>query len=310
MAIVTEIDPRYNKPLRGFKPTLFTVPVLLLIAVFVLAGYSKEYRAERLYWYAERAALTVSKDPAGATQRQAADAVRAFQQVVDKTPGAFAAAKAQFAIGSIYAARKQYPQAREAYERVIRNYGGAFESFAYAARVALVRIYRAESNRAAVAGLYKEIMQYHPWTPIGLDAPMLLARDLEEQGAANMSREVAGAWQFAAEYYTSLADKSPVEASVLAIKGRLAMVYERLEQWENLEKTLQDLAASRERIVNHPKVLLALASVYESKLNEPAKAAELYGELAKNYSGSPSGKAAASHLAFLAQKDKASSAGH
>ena len=195
------------------NPSLFGVLIVLAVA-----GCSPEYSGERLYWYAELAARPVSKDPVKASPEQAADAIKGFEGVIQRAGGTVSAARAQFAVGSLHMMRQEYPQAREAFRLVTRNYGH-YRQFAYAARIMLVKIYEAEHDRPGVIAAYKEIISEHPWTAIGIQAPLLLAETAKRQGD---NQEAEAALQEAVTHYESLAAKAPSKEAGLRIRGQLA----------------------------------------------------------------------------------------
>ena len=221
-----------------------SVVAIFSAAALFSSGCSAEYSAERLYWHAEQKTLAVSMDPVHATPDQVEEAVKVLEKVVQKSAGNLSAAKAQFAIGSLYAIRKQYPQAREAYERVIRNHG-QFPGILFATRVALANLYRAERNHDGLVAVYRQFIQFHPWTPIGLEAPLLLAQDVEQQATDKNSSEVQKAYQSTLEYYFGLIGKAPSEGLTLRVKGYLARVYQRLGKSQDATKLLAELENSR-----------------------------------------------------------------
>lgn len=271
---------------------------LLIVLAAGAYGCSAEYDAEKLYWRAERQALPVSKNPSAASDEQMLAAVKAFESVVQQAAGTVSAAKSQFALGSLYAIRKDYPKAIEAYQLVIRNHS-QFQDFLFAARIALANIYRIQQDRHNLIAVYKDISQYHPWSVLGLEVPLILADDAASQAHGDVDAGVT-AYQAAAAYYINLFDKAPSEALTLRAKAQLVVVFQRLNKWAEAAALLEELAASKANSVNRPMVMLTLASLYETKLKNPERAWQVYEQLAAEHADLPVGKAAAERLKAMA----------
>lgn len=280
------------------KPQAWFAPLFLFAAV---VGCSAEYKAERLYWQAERAALAASKDPVNATAEQVAKAIKGFERVIDKAPGTVPAARAQFAIGSVYLIRREYAKARRAYDQVVRNYW-QFNELAFGARLAIAKSFEAEQNQLAMVAAYRDVAEQHPWTAQGLEAPLAIARSLAGRG---MTEEAADAYQYAITHYQHLTDNAPTAELASRAKGQLIVVYQQLKEWGKALKLLDELAQTGKGI-NRPMILLAVATIHETRLNQKQQSKALYEQLVKEYPQDPAGKAAAERLKQLAETTPAS----
>lgn len=269
------------------------------LIAFAASGCSPEYSAERMYWHAQRAAEPVSKDPLNATPQQASRAIEGFQAVVDRAGGTSSAARAQFAIGSLHMMRQEYALARDAYKLAIRNYG-QYRQFAYAARIALIKAYQALNDRSGALAAYKEIISEHPWTAIGIEAPLLLAESARRQGAA---QEAEANLRAAAAHYQRLAGHAPSKEADLRIRGQLLSTYQRLGEWDKAVEILEDLSREKDG-VNRPMVLLTMAALYETQLHRQGQARAIYQQLVKDYADQPAGQEAARRLEGLSLAGK------
>lgn len=245
-------------------------------------------------WHAQQRAQAVMDDPAGAAEEQAVAAMAALEQVISKARGSRAAAQAQLALGSIAARRNQLAQAREAYETAVRNHS-QFPDLAYAARAALLTIYAAQHDQAALIAMYRELMVSQPWSGAGLDAPLAIARAVAQRHSAE---EASAAYQAAVKHYEKLINEAPSMAQVLLAKGQMVAAYEGLGQWERAMALLKELAAA-ERGVNRPVVLLKMAQLHETRFGEMEQAKALYRQVIDGYAGQPAAWAAAQALARL-----------
>ena len=237
----------------------------------------------------------IAKDPKAATPEQVAKAIQAFEVVTQKARGTVWAARAHTAIGSLYALRQQYSQAREAYAQTLQNYN-QHKELCLVARVAIAKSYEAEDNWDEAVRVYNDIADFYSWTKMGLEAPLYIGagyvkRQQPEQAAKAFERAV---WR-----YTNLAPNAPNPDMATILKGYLALAYQQLSQWDKATAALEELAAIPSG-VNRPLVLLSLGSIYQVKLDDLQKAQASYAALAKEFPEHPLGKIAKARLEQLA----------
>lgn len=266
----------------------------LLCAAVMASGCSASYHGERLYWQATRVITPLLKDPSQVTPEQWAKAIARLEQVVEKVPGSMWAARAQLTQGSIYAAQKQYRRAREAYALVLQNYS-SYPMLCLSARIGTAKTHEIEQNfNEAIKG-YRAVIDYHPWTRMGLEAPLYIAKLYE---ARHQSGRARNAYERAVQHYTKLIPQAPNPAMAIQVKGYLAVMHQQLGEWSDAIKMLEELAQTPEG-VNRPFVLLTLGSIYHAKMHNLQRAQEIYATLSQEFPEHPFGKAATAQLARL-----------
>ena len=270
--------------------------VLGIALGLAVAGCSESYRAERLFWKAQQLAAPIMKSPNSASTEQLTHAIEAFQRVVTQTPGTMWAARAQIIIGSLEAMMKHYDQARSAYGLVLQNYS-QYNDLCLRARYATAKTFEVEQKWDEALKAYQEIAEYHAWTRPGLEAPLYIAAVYDKR---RQPQQAKIAYERAARTYLRLIPDAPAPEMAVQVKGYLTVAYQRLGEWDKAITLLQELAqlpSSQE--VNRPLILLTLGSIYQSKLQDPAKAGEAYAALFQEFPGHPFGKVAKAQLETL-----------
>jgi len=267
------------------------VSVVSLACVLVLSGCSASYNSERLFWKASQLNVPILKDPQAASPAQFTEAIAAFQRVIDDTPGTIWAARSHVAIGSLHALQREYDAAREMYGLVLQNYH-RFSDLALGARYAMAKTYEAQRDWEPAAKVYRDIADYHPWSVAGIEAPLYIARVYGERQDSAASTK---AYERAASHYTKLIPNAPNPELEAQARGFLALVYQRLGDWDRAIETLQKMLVSAAQ-VNRPMVLLTLGSIYGAKLNDTENATAAFTALAEEFPDHPFGKVAKAHL--------------
>ena len=265
-----------------------------MIMVLALTGCSASYNSERLFWKAQQLNAPILKDPAHATPEQFAAAIHAFDQVIQKTPGTLWAARAQLATGTLHAMQKQYRQARDAYALVLQNYN-RHQDLCLGARFSTAKTYEAEQNWDEAVRMYRELSDYHPWSVIGLEAPLYIARIYEVRKEPD---EATKAYERAAGLYTKLMPDAPTPELATHAKGYLALAYQRLHEWDKAITILEELASAPQG-TNRPLILITLGMIYQAKLDNSQKAEEAYTALLKEFPEHPLVKVAKVQLEHL-----------
>lgn len=267
----------------------------LSLGLAVLTGCSADYNGERLFWKAERLAVPLLKNPTSSTPAQFAKTLSAFNEVIRRAPGTGWAAKAQLSTGSLYAMQKEYAKARDAYALVLQNYH-RYPELCLNARYLTAKTYEIEKHWDEAIKIYKDIVEYHPWTKIGLEAPLYIAKTYEQQKKPD---ETITAYERAAHTYTKLIVEAPTPDLAGRAKGYLAVAYERLGKWNDAADILETLLSSATGGVNRPVALLTLAAIYQSKLDKPKKAADVYRKLIQEFPDHQLSQVAKAQLAHL-----------
>ena len=271
-----------------------SIPLLFSAVFLLLSGCSIAYNGERLFWKATQLAAPIERDSSHATPDQFTNAINAFGAVIRNTPGTVWAARAQLAIGSLYAIEKQYPQAREAYGLVLRNYSDQ-KPLCLTARVAMAKTHELEQHWDEAVNVYREISEFHPWSRVGLEAPLYIAHRYEQLEKA---QQAADAYRAAVSSYTTLIAQAPSPTLGLQAKGYLALAYQRLGEWSQEIHVLEELVEVPSG-TNRPLALLTLGAIYQAKLGDKEKAEAAYTKLVKEFPEHPLGKVAKIRLEHL-----------
>jgi tetratricopeptide (TPR) repeat protein len=234
-----------------------------------------------LFWKAEHRHQDVLKElKAGAPMEPArvAPAVRSFEQVAQAAPGTSWAGKAFLMAGHLRKGAGLYAEAREAYQTVLREFS-RHQPLSLTARIAIADTYAREQQWDSAAEMYYEIADFHPWSTIGIEAPMTVALLHERQGNAARARQ---AYQRAAGWYVKLMANAPSPESADRLKAYLAVALQRTGEWEKALELLEDLAQADDK-ANRPFALLSMGLIYQGRQNNPAKAQEAFTALIADF---------------------------
>jgi tetratricopeptide (TPR) repeat protein len=146
--------------------------------------------------------------------------------------------------------------------------------------------------------MYRELSEFHPWSAIGMEAPLAIARSYEQRG---LTAEAMDAYQRAVGTYSTRIAEGPSAELVTRAKGYLALVHQRLGHWDRAIDLLEELAGSEG--VNRPLVLLSLATIYQTKTGNAEKAGAVYGRLSQEFPEHVFGQVAKKQLERLQQPD-------
>ena len=270
---------------------------ILGIALAVTAvGCSESYSSERLFWKAQQLTVPIMQHPNSATPEQIAQSVEAFTRVIRRTPGTMWAARAQLIIGTLHAMGKKYNKAREAYGLVLQNYN-QYGDLCLRARYSTAKTFEAEQKWEEALKVYRDIAEYHTWTPLGLEAPLYIASVYEKRQQAEQAKM---AYERASRIYLRLIPEAPSPEMAIQVKGYLTIAYQRLGEWDKAIALLEELTTlPAGQQVNRPLILLTLGSIYQAKLQNSTKAGDAYTKLLQEFPAHPFGKVAKAQLDAL-----------
>ena len=272
------------------------LPLLIAVAAAsMLSGCSASYNGERLFWKAEQVSAPLLAQADQASPEKIAAAIRAYQRVIRDTPGTEWAARAYLAIGSLQGMQKHYDEARDTYGLVLREYG-AYDALNLIARVAIAKSYELNARWDEAITAYEDLAFHHPWSKIGLEAPIYIPTLYERQGRHDDAND---AYNKAVVAYIKLIAFAPSIEMAAQVKGYLAYCYQQLGRWDAATKTLEELAKMPTTGVNRPLILMTLGSIYQAKLADPNRAKTAYTALANEFPDHPLGRTAKMRLEHL-----------
>lgn len=276
---------------KGPRPAT-CIPAIGL--TLLLAGCSADYNGERSFWKAHHLQDSIAKDVKLASPEQISKIIAAYTLVPNKAPGTVWAARAQGMVGSLYAVQKQYEKSRNALAILLREYN-QYQDLVLTARLTIAKTYESENRWDDAVKMYQEISDYHPWSTIGMEAPLYVASKYEEQHKPELARS---AYDKAQRFYTTHIPDAPTAELGIRAKGYLAQTLERLGRWDQAAKTLEEILQEPKNS-NRPLVLLALGSIYQTKMGRPEKAVEMYSQLVRDFPKHPYVKFANAQLEHL-----------
>lgn len=236
---------------------VYSVLVIGLSTTLLLVFYGTASRTERLFWKAEQLGAAVLDDsPRLATPGQVSKALEAFERVIRSRSSTTWAAKSYLAVGSLYARQRQYGRARAAYAQVLRRFGHQ-DAFCLAARYGITKTFEAEGNLAGAVAMYEEIAFRHPYSAIGLEAPLSIARAYERRHDAQRTDD---AYRRAVRAYLRRAIDAPSREAQRMARGYLALAYSGLGQSDHSARVLEALL-NADTGADRPFILLGLETI-------------------------------------------------
>jgi tetratricopeptide (TPR) repeat protein len=256
------------------------------------SGCSASYSGERLFWQAQRQAAPILNTRSSTpTLTQVAEAIAACELVIKRVPQTMWAPRAHLLIAALHARQRQYAQAREAYAQVLQNYS-RYQAYCVQARAQIASTYEAEGAWDEAANAYYDIADYHPWTAIGLQAPLYVASGYQRRKQDEPAND---AYRRAVERYTKLLPEAPTKELTAKTKVLLAAALQRLDKWPEAAGLLEELIAAPDGI-DRAGALMSLGLLYQTKLHDAANARHAYERLLKEFPGHPVSKTAKARL--------------
>ena len=238
------------------------------LSLLLISGCSTSSHGERLFWSAQRLNAPIAQDPGRAAPAQFADAIDAFDQVIRQAEGTEWAARAHLAVGSLYAIQGQFERARDAYGAVLRD-DRHRQGLCLAARVAIAKTYERDGRWDDAVRAYDELSQFHPWTQVGLEAPLAIATLYDQHGQPERALE---ARERAVLTYLNAISMAPTPEAAANARGYLALAYHQLGDRDAAVRTLEELAAMPSG-ASRPLVLLSLGSLASERAHHPSATA-------------------------------------
>lgn len=260
---------------------LWWIGFLLLFWVLwnFLASRNPMYSSERLLWPTQIEALRIAKDPVSAAPANVQRTLSRLQQVIQRYPGSNAAARAQFLIGEVYAAQKEYVSAVQAFERVLTEYA-AMSPYVIDAYRAIAGVYLAEKSWKKALETYQTVLSKYPMDLRVLDIPQLMV-GIARPNAPDAGDSTLG--QAIGYYQDAIRQSKPASTLYLVAQQRLAGCYLIAARWKEAAQTYETLVMT---YFNRPEIPLWVKNVEElgkRRLGDPARGRNLALQFAERY---------------------------
>ena len=256
-----------------------SIPLLLVVLWNFLASRNPVYSSERMLWHAQIASLRILKDPASVPPAAVKKTLAGLQEIIRRYPKSNPAVRAQLFIGEIHAARKEFPAAHEALERVLTDYSNRTLHVIDAYR-AIAGTYLLEKSWQKALETYRKLLSIYPEDPRVIDVPQLMigvARPNAPDAGESVLRE-------AIEQYRLVISKcKPGSTLYLVAQQRLAGCYLLAERWKEAAQIYETLIMT---YFNRPEVRYWMKNVEElgkRRLGDPSMAHTLALKFAEQH---------------------------
>ncbi len=211
------------------------------------------------------------------------EAISVFERIVSEHPESKEASTALLMKGNILASMGRDDEAARAYSRVLEEYDTDGPEMVEAIwQLALLEERRGNWIDASLH--YKTAYTNFPTTIQGMEAPLRIAAYYRKAGEADA---LEAAYDRAEEHYIQLASLLHSETvSIIAEEYYVRTLIER-ENWEEAARRLLVLPGMYPQYHSFKENCLMAASIYEYKLGNPERAAEVLQTCTAKYSGTP-----------------------
>ncbi len=210
-------------------------------------------------------------------------AVSVLDRIVTEHPRSKEAPTALLMKGNIFLDEGKYDDAASAYNMVLEEYGGTGPETVEAAwQLAILEERRKNWIEASLH--YKSVYTSFPTTIQGLEAPLRIAAHYKGIGE---TEAMEAAYERAAEHYEHLSSLQYSETiRIVAEEYHVRTLIEQ-ERWEEAAGRLLALPGRYPQYHSFKENCLMAASIYENRLGDPERAAEILQSCAARYPGTP-----------------------
>ncbi|MBD3245999.1 MAG: tetratricopeptide repeat protein [Candidatus Omnitrophica bacterium] len=259
--------------------------ITAVAAVLALSGcVDPGYRAERLFWQAERKADEVFKKGIdNFTDEDFETLIGLYRKVVEAAPLEDESSQAQFIIADLYTYQHKYRKAQQQLLQIENNFFTK-PVIASRAKFFMAKLYEKREKPEEAIQYYEELMSKYPVTPIGLTLPRYLMTKYKEEGSAGKAREF---YDRAITHYQDLLSQYTDTAVAPTVYDALAELYlaegepeKALEMWDRI---ILDYPESG----YIPKAYTSKAETYVRQLSHMKNAQEVYEQFSERYPDFP-----------------------
>ncbi len=206
-----------------------------------------------------------------------------YQRILNTYPDHANIAKVYLAKGGLYVSQRKFDDARSEFKRILDNYPN-IQDACIQAQLAIGKTYEMENNWNKALNEYQWVLEAFPRHPKALDVPLYIANYYRINNEKNLAD---AAYTSAIKHYKGVVSKYPDTMLATMAMDHLSTCYVRLDKWQQAAEALESMLKMK---LSHPKRInstLALAGMYEEKLNSAAKALEKYSALLNDYPNIP-----------------------
>jgi len=255
------------------------IPIFIIL---ILTGCSSNrFRAEKLFWQAEKIASKITK---GKSKEDLADKdmdkiIAAYRRVVSNYPLEALAAKAQVIIANLYLMQEEPKKAQKELEQIIHNFFSR-PKIASSAQFAIGEIFenQGKSDKALIE--YQKVVDLYPLTPLGLSTPLYITQYYKKLGDTEGQRRAHR--QAVRNYKKIILDYADTEVASM-VQNYLAQAYLQQEDWDEAIKAWDEI------IIKHPNTpqairsLITKAELRARELDDLEGAIKIYQDCIRKY---------------------------
>ena len=281
-----------------FKKISFLLVLVLLIATLSGCG-NDQYAMERKFWYTQKQANNIFKNPHAAPPQELARVVSVLREFIEQNPDSELSIQQEFTIGRLYAMKENYDLARGQFDKIIEKYSD--NAAVCSEAVFLIgNTYLIEEKEDLAFQQYKRIMQEYPLTKKCLEIPIIIAKQHEVK---HNPEKMVDAYKSAIVYYDSMALK--YQDSVYGfltgiLKGQC---YVALKDWQSAIGVFNVVVLNYRGKVAVDQPLFNIALIYKEQLKDANRTRLALERLIKEHPKSRFIKIATEMLEELSEGD-------
>jgi len=256
--------------------------ILLTASIGILSGCSIDprYAAEKSFWQAHQTIAKMAEKTGGQIRSEdLPKVIEIHKRAINAYPLDPITARAQFAITNMYMSIGKREEARKELKKIINNFSRNAQ-IATQAYFAIGKIYELEENYKAALEEYDKITDLYPLSPLGSETPLYKIR-LQKKIDEGSGQEQA--YKDAVRHYKDLINKYADTNIAIGLRDYLARAHVEGEKWDSAIKAWDEILDKDIKGPLAAKALLARASIYATKMNDPSQAAEIYKDFLKKY---------------------------
>jgi len=257
-----------------------TSAITLSCILLILAGCSQDrYSTEREYWQAKKRTEEIFKNPHASPPAELENVVGILNNFIQRHPDDRLSIEAEFNIARLYMVKEQHQKARTQLQSIITKYSKS-PALSSEAAFLIGNSYEKEDKWSSAIREYKKIMRDYALTVRGLDIPVYIA---EYYRSKYQPDKMIGAYREAIGHYRALANKHSNTPLAYNLDTLVARCYIAMKEWQGAIGTFNTMLEDYKGKVALDEVLLNIALIYNSGLQDKAKMKETLGQLIKDY---------------------------